>query len=612
MKSRSAYRAEKHTQNLHKCILFICLLGFIPGKAQRTYDPLAIINDTMKTVIGENFYSNINGWPTGSSSTMAARFNNFGNSSSYLIDNYKQDQSIVYMVPKWKFNPQNNFVIKTEFNLDRHPAMGKNPVKEVPIWGGGFVWGATEPYKNMYIFYLRMDKPLLEYGMWNDKSEYKVLKEVETGKTRMNHFLEIQRKGNNLFCYENIKDTLHLLLTVPFQTFKGTNIGYYVSGVAYLSVKNLQIQEAMSMDERFAAMEMRSADFNKWKAIAEGLEKEKIKYKDKDISKLNKKVKENLDNISKSLSGAYFEMANIRRIENDLESATYYYTLANDHSPNNRIHFYAFYTGKSYEEKYNQGQQEVDKSMALKYYMLAAKNDRTDLDIPTALKSYYRLKYPFIEDFSIVTSYWQNEMFVPHTKEEYDLAIQRKKQKELEDLMWKQMWAELNKRPKFEALQIVLYATHPQDNYIASTMKTAPLTTLTAAELKAGDYYYDPLKKDFIMAGYDGVPLGLQSFTTIYMNRDYNFTFQMVKKVCPSCFGEGFIKVSSGGYSYQAATGRYTETRSPNLDGQTVTVTRTPVYETVSIPGKPVYEICKECNGTGGPGIIKNLTIVNR
>jgi hypothetical protein len=84
---------------------------------------------------------------------------------------------------------------------------------------------------------------------------------------------------------------------------------------------------------------------------------------------------------------------------------------------------------------------------------------------------------------------------------------------------------------------------------------------------------------------------------------DYNINFNYRENAaCSACYGEGFVKVSSGAYTYQVATGRYTETRSSTIVGQTVSVTRTPVYESrIGInTGPPKYELCKVCDGTGG------------
>ncbi len=609
MNQKNHCNKEKKYKRLHLFVLIIFFLVCIQGNAQRRYDSWAIPNDTMKTVINENFSSNINGWPVGNSTNMAARLNSYSSNYSYMIDNYKQDQSIVYMVPKWNVNPQNNFIIKTEFNLDRHPPVGGTSAKDVSVWGGGFVWGATEPYKNMYILYFRMDKPIVEYGQWNDQGAYKVLKQFEIEKTSMNHKVELHRNGNNLSCYEKKNDTLRQIGIVPFQQFTGNQIGFYVSGASYLSARNLNIQETMSKDEREALFQQHVKDFKEWMEVVDRYEKEKLKFAGKKMDDLSKKSQEKLRSLNLNLADGYAQLGNIKRLDGDLQTAIVFYTRANelDILPVR----YALILGKAYEENYEITQNEMDKTMALKFYFESAKKDRDDLGMPGGLKAYYKLRYPFIEDFTLISSNWQNENLVPKTKEEYDLLVAKNKVFLANQAKWRQRWAALNKRPKFEAIQLVLYDTHPQDNYIASTMKTARLTAIDASALQAGDFYYDPVKKDFVMAGYDGTPVGMLSTATVYMNRDYNFTFQMVKEFCKVCHGEGYT-VSSGGYSYKVATGSYTESRSAGIVGQTDIVTRTPVYETKTIQGAPTYTLCKACNGTGGPPPQKYFNIVHR
>jgi TPR repeat protein len=109
-------------------------------------------------------------------------------------------------------------------------------------------------------------------------------------------------------------------------------------------------------------------------------------------------------------------MANIKWIDNDLDAAISFYSMASE-LDNEKA---GKYLGQIYEKRYQQSNLQSDKDLALHFYLKTAKLERTDLGFPPALKAYYNLKYPFITDFSNVSPYWQNENMLPKTKEDYD------------------------------------------------------------------------------------------------------------------------------------------------------------------------------------------------
>lgn len=604
-----------YTSCLYKATAY-CLLLFIAmaAKAQRTYSPTADPNDTTRLVIDEKFpYDNRNGWSIGQSEHIRTYLDTQG--GYFLLSNTLQNQSFVSLIPKWQHNSESDFVVKVNFSLVK--PLIKKPVGGVS--GGGFAWGGDAPYRNMQVLYFRYDKPLAEYTVWNEKGEPRLILEKSLPpNNRKDYSIEIRRRGSTLYIYDAAQeDSLQLLFSAPFQPFGGlSNIGFYVSGEMMISSQKLTVREAMTQEELMQAAQQRAEDFRQWNLIADAKEKELQKFADKDKDKLKQKDKDKLYSIGRELVKAYFEMGNIKRLDKDPEATVVFYTMAADLGQQYKVAYYdrlsEFYLGRAFEDKYIKYGMETDKMLAMSHYLNAAKKDRADLGFPGTLKAYYQLKYPFITDFTnyaVVSPYWQHESSAPKTKEEYDRRIALDKENRAKREMIRQQWSLLNRRPKFTARAIVIDNLNPKKSYVASTTATAWLTLVLPGELKMGDFYYHPDKKDFVIAISDGKPYDLKnSLGGVFMNRDYNFDFDYYRDVCKVCHGEGWIK-SGGGYSYQVATGRYTETRSSTIVGQTESITRTPVYETHTINTAPTFTKCTACDGTGGPPTRKTMTI---
>ncbi|MFV0469102.1 MAG: hypothetical protein ACK5MK_09280 [Dysgonomonas sp.] len=596
---------------------FVCLAAMI-AQAQRTYSPLADPDDNNRLVIDEFFPAdNRNGWSIGQSE-FTRTYLDF-NGGYFSLSNTKQDQSYVVLLPKWQHNLESDFVIKVNFSLLK--PLIKKPVGGVS--GAGFAWGGNAPYQNMQVLYFRYDKPLAEYTVWNEKGEAKlILEKAVPQNSRKEYSIEIQRKGNAIYFYEASKDDcLTLLFSAPFQSFQGqSNIGFYVSGELSIAAKKLLIKEAMTAQEIAWATQQRAEDFRLWNATAEAKAKELQKFDGKDYAKLKQKDREKLSDICQDLAKSYFEMGNIKRLDKDPEATVVFYTMATDLAQQYKVPYFdrisEFYLGRAFEEKYKKYGAEIDKTLALSHYLKAAKKDRADLGFPGTLKAYYQLKYPFITDYTYISPYWQNENMLPKTKEAYkkyeeDRVAYAKKSKELAE--------KFARRPFILIKSVVIdnYASDPAKSYVTTTSTQYPkviLQKIPFEELKYGDYYYDISERDFIpfTMSYDKVPKMKNRFVMVIRFDDYNVNFNFTEYPgCAVCFGEGFVKTSSGAYTYRIATGRYTETRSGTIVGQTEAVTRTPVYETHTIQaGPPKYEICKTCNGTGGIKREKNIQII--
>ena len=599
-----------------KAIITLCFMLFstIVLQAQRTYSPLADPNDTTRLVIDERFLAdNRNGWNLWSNEDSRTYLSSQG--GYFSLSNSKQDQSLVNLLPKWQHNSNCNFVVKTSFSLMK--PLIKKPVGGVS--GAGFAWGGSAPYRNMQVLYFRYDKPLAEYTVWNDKGEVRlILQKPVPQNNKKEYTIEIRRSGNSIYFYDAAKeDSLQLLFSAPFQPFDGlSNFGLYVSGEMSIGFRRLIINEAMTQEEIKLAAQQRAEDFRLWNAIADANTKELKKYDGKDLEKMKRKDKEKLQDICSNLTEAYFEMGNIRRLDKDPEATVVFYTMAADLAQQYKVPYFdrlsEFYLGKAFEDKYKKNGLETDKMLAMSHYLNAAKKDRADVGFPSTLKAYYQLKYPFITDFTnyaVVSPHWQQEYLIPKTKEQYDRAVAIDKENKAELAMIQQQWAVLNRRPKFTVRGIGIDNINPRNSYVASTTATAWLTLVQPEELQMGDFYYHPDRKDFVVAISDGRPYDLKAgYHYVFMNRDYNFDFEYHRDVCKVCHGDGWIK-SGGGYTYQVATGRYIETRNSSIVSGTVSVTRTPVYETHTINTAPTFTKCTACHGTGGPPAAKMLTI---
>lgn len=599
-----------------KKIITLCILlfGTMALYAQRTYSPIADPDDSNRLVIDEFFPAdNRNGWSIFQNELTRTYLSDKG--GYFSLSNTKQDQSYVVLLPKWQHNAESDFVVKVDFSL-LMPLI-KKPVGGVS--GAGFAWGGNAPYRNMQVLYFRYDKPLAEYTVWNEKGEAKLVLEKAVPKNNKKEYsIEIQRKGSTLYFYNASKaDGLELLFSAPFQSFQGqSNIGFYVSGEMSIAAKKLLIKETMTAQEISLATQQRVEDFRLWNATAEAKAKELKQFDGKDYAKLKQKEREKLSDICRDLAESYFQMGNIKRLDKDPEATVVFYTMATDLSQQYKVPYFdrisEFYLGRAFEEKYKKYGAETDKTLALSHYLKAAKKDRADLGFPVTLKAYYQLKYPFITDYSIISPYWQNENIVPKTKEEYE----KKQADMLEYQKRSKVFAEkLAKRPLIFVKSVVIdnHSSDENKSYITTSTsgyEKIVLKKIPSDELKYGDCYYDIAQKDFVPFIYKKDKM--QEIVLGLLFEDYNVNFKFVDRPgCSACFGEGFVKTSSGSYSYQVATGRYTETRNSTIVSQTESITRTPIYETHMIgTGVPKYEICKVCDGTGGEKREKIIEII--
>lgn len=511
-----------------KSLIIVLVLNVIFSRAiaQRSYSSDYNPNETMKEVFNERFEYNNNGWPIGQnengSSSLATHDRVFWLSCIKQI-------SLVNLVPKWQYTSDSDFIVKVNFGF--HKPLIKEP--KGGNCGGGFAWGATAPFKSMQVLYFSYTQPEVKYIQWNEKGEYKVLAEKklpEKFKNNFNHLVEIHRKGNTLFFYETIKDSLQLLLSAPYQPFQGnTNVGFYVDGEITLGARKLNISEQITQNDKAINEKNRAEDFVKWKAIAYAREKENSKYANKDDLKIKDKVKYN--SIKQELAQAYFQMACIKRLDKDFETAVKYFTLAADIA--NPSSNYRFYFAKVYEDNFKISKQENDKTLALQNYFIAAKSERTDLGFPRALKAYYSLKYPFITDFSYINNNWQREDLVPKTKQEYDklvantnIAAAKLKQEQV------QAQANLAETNKQIAQRINMLTFN--GNYVISQK------TLRIFKLQPGKPVYQGglVSLETITTASNG-----QAFEKID-NLENKTLYKSIKgyKVCPYCQGKGAIK----------------------------------------------------------------------
>lgn len=582
---------------------FFLLFCMQQTEAQQSNNPLT----AMKTVVNERFHSNNSHWPVGQNEYSKTSFHD----SKIWFDNLKQEFSSTALVPKWQYSSNTDFITQVNFELWKTLSEGSDAC------GGGFVWGATAPFKNMQVLYFSHNQPKVKYLYWNEKGELKILLEKtipEKARNKNEHSIEIHRKGSTLFFYEYINNELQELFSYPFQPITGNQVGFYADGIVHLKSNQLQIFEMLTENEKMLVKQKQKEDslkflaeipekFRKWNEIADENTKKLKKYDDKNVHKLNPKEYLRYREIQENLAEAYYNMASLKQAEGDIETAIVFYNLSakTDH----RKHYYEsnWQIGKIYLSKYQKSGQENDKLIALDFLLKGAVGEKGNFSERPRLREYYQLKYPFITDFSFLHPNTE----IPQTKEEYDRKYAEHLALQAQTANLKNQWQTLNQRPKFKALAIVIDNLQPQKSYIASTKKTLPLTRIFAEDIKCGDFYFDPAKNDFVMAFADGKPLDLNT-DYVFMNRDYNFQFEYDKHECSACSGTGFT-ASGGSYTYQVATGRYTETRSGTIVSQTESVTKTPIYETHTIQGTPKYNICKVCDGKGGQPPTKRLKI---
>lgn len=595
-----------YTTFIHKatacCLfLFFCIQQ---AQAQQSNNPLT----AMKTVLEERFHYNTNNWTVGQNEYSKISLHD----SKIWFDNLKQEFSSTTLIPNWQYTSNTDFVIKVNFEL------WKTLSEDTNACGGGFVWGATAPFKNMHLLYFSYNQPKVKYLYWNEKGEFKTLFEKALPEKTLNkneHFIEIHRKGDNLFFYEYTDNGMQEFFTYPFQPITGNQIGFYADGVVHLKSNLIQISVASTENEKTQSIQKQKEDslkwvaerpeqFRKWNEIADENKKKLTKYDGKNVYKLAPKERIKYRELQENLAEAYYSMASLKQDEGDIETAVVFYQLSAETDKYRKDYYAAnWQIGKIYLSKYHKSGQEEDKLIALDFLLKGAVGEKGTFNERPRLKEYYQLKYPFITNFTFLDP----QGAIPQTKEEYDKKYAEHLALQAQTAKLKQQWQTLNQRPKFTALAIVIDNFQPQKSYIANTQKTVPLTQIFAEEIKIGDFYFDPSKNDFIMAFADGKPLDLTT-DYVFMNRDYNFQFEYDKHECAVCHGTGFT-ASGGNYTYQVATGRYTENRSGTIVSQTESITRTPIYETHTIQGTPKYNICKICDGKGGQPPTKRFTI---
>lgn len=574
--------------------LLFFLFVYITSFGQKSYLPPVNGEETMKTITDERFENNNYSWPVGDNDDGRFSFFKEQNGSIYSIYNPNENRSIVGMNKGVPLKGNTDFTIVIDFDLWKTLSEGSGNC------GGGFVWAPEGPFRNMQLLYFSFNQAIYKFAQWNEKGEYKLVFERGLPAKNRNISLEIQRKSDFLHYYLKNKDSALLLFTTPITpTLQFNKMGFYLDGKIHMTARRLHVKQSFTAEEKFISLQNRAEDFTAWEKKAEtqtkelaGLTKKKnIDYKDKI------KIKK----IQDEISTAYKEMGNIKWIDNDIEAALTFYSLALE-SGNEAAGRYA---GRLCELKYRKTQEEQDKEHALSFYFRTAKLERTDLGFPPALKSYYSLKYPFITDYSFISPFWQNEYMIPKTKEEYERSLSAWTAYKIQS---KALSEKLAKRPLIVVKSVVInnyspdstqsYITTSNANYQRIILKKIPFN-----ELRYGDCYYNQAEKDFIpfITTYDkGVKDKGFAFAIRY--EDFNMDFSYLDKPgCSSCFGEGFVKTSSGAYTYKVATGRYNETRNGTIVGQTESITRTPIYETHTVQaGPPKYELCKVCNGTGG------------
>lgn len=580
--------------------LLVCCSAF----GQRNYSPPINPEDTLKVVSDERFDNNINGWPIGTSEDSRYNFQKGENGSYYSLYNAIDNRSIVALNKGIELNVNTDFVIKVKFDILKSYADSSGNC------GGGFVWGANDPYKNMQLLYFNYKKPAYIFAQWNEKGTYKKLFEKELPVNNREIELEIRRIKNTINFYVQSKDSLLLLFTIPTKdAARFYKMGFYLDGRIYMTARRLLVKESFTHQEKIIAFQNRAEDFMKWEEIFQSKTKELSKLTQK--KKIDYKDKTQINRIKNSLSTAFVQMANIKWIDNDLDAAISFYSMASE-LDNEKA---GKYLGQIYEKRYQQSNLQSDKDLALHFYLKTAKLERTDLGFPPALKAYYNLKYPFITDFSNVSPYWQNENMLPKTKEDYDKSQAAWAAYKIKH---KEFLKKMAQRPLIFVKSVFInrYSPDSTKSFVLTATKgyeKVLLKKMQFDELKYGDCYYNVVKKDFVpFNNANANDLSKSAIVFALPFEDYNINFNYRENAaCSACYGEGFVKVSSGAYTYQVATGRYTETRSSTIVGQTVSVTRTPVYESRTInTGPPKYELCKVCDGTGGRTKEKIIQIV--